>query len=53
MARTFSPGLRQLLVAGVLFVAGWPAVSYNHPSLDTLTLQRRCRRSAGSTIARR
>lgn len=36
MARTFSPGLRQLLVAGVLFVAGWPAVSLS-ASLDTLT----------------
>ena len=36
MARTFSPGLRQLLVAGVLFVAGWPAVSLS-ASLDMLT----------------
>lgn len=36
MARTFSPGPRQLLVAGVLIVAGWPAASLS-ASLDTLT----------------
>jgi hypothetical protein len=36
MARTFSPGLHRLLVAGLMIVAGWPAASLS-ATLDMLT----------------